>query len=127
MEELFCENCGITETEPMFMQKYCRYCGAKIKPAPTFEDMVNQFNTEYAPMQEYGFRLRFEEDYIAGTKLTRAKVVLKNDKGIEDNGCLRMTDETYSLLKKYFLFKGIEIESNGGTVWEVKNDKSRSD
>lgn len=30
-KQLFCENCGITETEPAFMQKYCRYCGAKLK------------------------------------------------------------------------------------------------
>lgn len=31
LKPLFCEECGITETHPMYMQKYCRYCGAKIK------------------------------------------------------------------------------------------------
>ena len=32
-ETLFCEECGIIETQPMFMQKHCRYCGAKLKGA----------------------------------------------------------------------------------------------
>ena len=31
LKPLFCEECGITEIHPMYMQKYCRYCGAKIK------------------------------------------------------------------------------------------------
>lgn len=29
--KLFCTECGITESQPMFMQKYCRYCGAKME------------------------------------------------------------------------------------------------
>lgn len=28
---LFCHECGITETQPSFMQKFCRYCGAKLE------------------------------------------------------------------------------------------------
>ena len=28
---LFCYECGITETQPSFMQKFCRYCGAKLE------------------------------------------------------------------------------------------------
>lgn len=31
LKPLFCEECGITEMQPMYMQRYCRYCGAKIK------------------------------------------------------------------------------------------------
>ena len=27
----FCPNCGITESQPMYMQKYCRYCGHKLE------------------------------------------------------------------------------------------------
>lgn len=28
---LFCENCGITETNPSFGQQYCCYCGAELE------------------------------------------------------------------------------------------------
>lgn len=28
---LFCDECGITETNPSFGQQYCRYCGTKFK------------------------------------------------------------------------------------------------
>lgn len=31
---LFCEECGITETNPSFGQQYCRYCGTKFKNKP---------------------------------------------------------------------------------------------
>ncbi len=43
--QLFCVNCGITETEPDFMQKYCRYCGSAFKTedvAKMNKDMIEE-------------------------------------------------------------------------------------
>lgn len=54
---LFCHECGITETQPSFMQKYCRYCGAKLE----VEESESKRYAELAKSFSQGVQAGFTE------------------------------------------------------------------